>query len=70
MNNSIINDEIISTLKGYTSDMQNNVKFILQTGTHEKRDELKNFLKIVSSVSDKISFEEKDLNKILSLIHI
>ena len=65
MNNSIINDEIISTLKGYTSDMQNNVKFILQTGAHEKRDELKNFLKIVSSVSDKISFEEKDLNKIL-----
>ena len=46
MNNSIINDEIISTLKGYTSDMQNNVKFILQTGAHEKRDELKNFLKI------------------------
>ena len=63
--NSIINNDIINTLKGYTADMQNEVKFILQNGSHSKRDELVDFLKSVSSISDKISFEEKDLAKVL-----
>jgi alkyl hydroperoxide reductase subunit F len=57
----MITDEIISTLKGYTSDMQNKVKFLLQTGVHDKRNELVEFLKAVSNVSDKITFEERDL---------
>ena len=57
----MITDEIISTLKIYTSDMQNNVKFLLQTGVHDKRNELVEFLKAVSNVSDKITFEERDL---------
>jgi alkyl hydroperoxide reductase subunit F len=63
--NSIINNDIINTLKGYTADIQNEVKFILQNGSHSKRDELVDFLKSVSSISDKISFEEKDLAKVL-----
>ena len=65
MNNLIINDEIIKTLESYTSSMQNDVKFILQTGFHEKRDELLDFLKAVSDVSNKISFKEEDLGTTL-----
>ena len=61
----MITNEIISTLKGYTSDMQNNVKFLLQKGVHNKRNELVEFLKAVSNVSDRITFEERDLGGLL-----
>ncbi|WP_223668775.1 alkyl hydroperoxide reductase subunit F [Kangiella shandongensis] len=59
----MLNNQILETLKGYTAEMQKTVTFVLQTGEHSKRNELKEFLEGFASVSDKLQFEERDLNK-------
>lgn len=55
----MLSKEILQALKGYAEKMQNSVAFVLQTGDHAKRDELKQFLSDIASVSDKIAFEER-----------
>lgn len=61
----MITQEILNALKGYTASMQKDVTFVLQTGEHSKRDELKTFLSDVAGVSDKIQLEERDTNGVL-----
>lgn len=58
----MLNKQILEALEGYTADLQKTVTFVLQTGEHSKRDELKGFLQSFASVSDKVQFEERDLN--------
>lgn len=58
----MLNNQILEVLKGYTADMQKTVTFVLQSGEHSKRNELKEFLEGFASVSDKVQFEERDLN--------
>jgi alkyl hydroperoxide reductase subunit F len=41
--------------------MQNKVTFVLQTGEHQKRAELKSFLSDIAAVSENLAFEERDL---------
>jgi len=45
--------------------MQNKVTFVLQTGSHNKRPELLNFLSGIAEVSDNIQFEERDIAGVL-----
>jgi len=61
----MLSKDILTALKGYTADMQSDVVLVLQTGAHEKRDELKNFLTEIASVSDRISLEERDVPTVL-----
>ena len=61
----MLTKEIIEALRNYTASMQKEVSFVLQTGTHEKREELVDFLNGIAGVSDKISVEERDLPAIL-----
>jgi alkyl hydroperoxide reductase subunit F len=61
----VLTNEIIEALKNYTASMQKEVTFVLQTGTHDKREELLNFLDGIAGVSDKISVQERDLPAIL-----
>ena len=56
----MLSKDILTALKGYTADMQSDVVLVLQTGAHEKREELKKFLNDIASVSDRISVEERD----------
>jgi len=58
----MLNNQILEALKGYTAKMQKTVTFVLQTGEHSKRNELKDFLSSFVSVSDKLQFEERDLS--------
>lgn len=58
----MLNNQILEALKGYTAKMQKTVTFVLQTGEHSKRNELKEFLTSFVSVSDKLQFEERDLS--------
>ncbi len=58
----MLNNQILEALKGYTAKMQKTVTFVLQTGEHSKRNELKEFLNSFVSVSDKLQFEERDLS--------
>ncbi|KMT64842.1 alkyl hydroperoxide reductase subunit F [Catenovulum maritimum] len=56
----MISNDILTALKSYTQNMANNVTLVLQTGEHEKRQELSDFLTQISSVSDQLSIEERD----------
>lgn len=57
----MLTTDILNALKSYTANMSNSVNFVLQTGEHEKRDELVQFLKDFASVSDKLGFVERDV---------
>ena len=57
----MFNNDILNALKKYTESMQNQVAFIVETGSHPKRDELITFLTNFASVSPNISVEEKDV---------
>ena len=61
----MLTKEILQALKGYTASMQKDVTFVVQTGEHSKRGELVEFLSGVASVSDKITFEERDTDGVL-----
>lgn len=58
----MLTQDILNALKGYTANMQKTVTFVLQTGEHNKRNELKEFLTSIASVSDKLNVEERDTN--------
>jgi alkyl hydroperoxide reductase subunit F len=47
----MLTNEIIETLKSYTASMQKAVTFVLQTGIHDKREELLNFLNGIAGVA-------------------
>ncbi len=52
--------EIKEALMGHTANMQNDITFVVQTGEHKKRSELLAFLNDFSTVSKRISVEERD----------
>lgn len=57
----MLTPDILNALKSYTANMANTVALVLQTGEHAKRAELVQFLKDFASVSDKLVFEERDV---------
>ncbi|MCG8439185.1 MAG: alkyl hydroperoxide reductase subunit F, partial [Pseudomonadales bacterium] len=57
----MLTNEILQALKGYAANMQKKVTFVLQSGSHDKRDELASFLSDIAGVSDNLAFEERDL---------
>ena len=56
----MLNNDILNALKQYTANMQNEVTLVLQTGEHEKRGELKDFLTQIVSVSENLTLVERD----------
>ncbi|NMH61167.1 alkyl hydroperoxide reductase subunit F [Alteromonas ponticola] len=56
----MLTPEIVNALKGYFESMQNDVTFVLQTGEHSKRNELKTFLISIADTSDRIKLVERD----------
>lgn len=58
----MLSNDILNALKTYTKNMTNKVALVLQTGEHEKRTELVNFLTQLCSVSDNLSLIERDEN--------
>lgn len=57
----MLDANILKALESYTANMQQSLSFVLQTGEHSKRAELVDFLQKFASVSDKLSFAERDL---------
>ena len=64
MGNEALSEEILNSISTYADRMTHQVKLVLNTGHHEKRPELTNFLTSVASASDNITFEERDINSI------
>jgi len=58
----MFSNDILNALKTYTENMTNKVSLVLQTGEHDKRQELKDFLIQICSVSDNLAFIERDDN--------
>ncbi len=56
----MLTNEIKEALKGYTANMQHDVKLVLQTGEHAKRQELLDFLSDFARVSPRLAVEERD----------
>lgn len=64
----MLNNELINALKSYTANMKNAVTLVLNTGEHAKREELKQFLTQVVSVSDNLTLEESAIPELRSPI--
>ncbi len=62
----MLTNDILQALKGYTANMQNKVALVLQAGEHTKRNELKEFLQSIASVSEHIEFLEQDVDELRS----
>ncbi|MFQ3193209.1 MAG: alkyl hydroperoxide reductase subunit F [Colwellia sp.] len=58
----MLSEDILNAVKAYTQNMTNKVSLVLQTGEHQKRNELKEFLTELSSVSDNLIVVERDEN--------
>ena len=58
----MLSKDILKALKSYTENMTNKVSLVLQTGDHEKRNELKDFLSQLCSVSDNLTLIERNNN--------
>mgnify|MGYP000217420827 CR=1 FL=1 len=58
----MLSNDILNALKTYTEKMTNKVSLVLQTGDHDKRDELKDFLRQLCSVSENLTLIERDDN--------
>ncbi|MGB0938622.1 MAG: alkyl hydroperoxide reductase subunit F [Colwellia sp.] len=58
----MLSNDILNALKTYTQNMKNKVSLVLQTGEHEKRQELKEFLTQLVSVSDNLELVERNDN--------
>jgi alkyl hydroperoxide reductase subunit F len=56
----MLSKDILNAVKTYTKNMTNKVSLVLQTGEHEKRQELKEFLTQLCSVSENLIFIERD----------
>ena len=57
--------DIIDALTGYMQSLKQPVSFVVQTGEHEKRAELLEFLNQFAAVSDKLQVVERDTNGVL-----
>lgn len=58
----MLSNDILNTLINYTENMTNKVSLVLQTGEHEKRPELKEFLTQLCSVSENLILLERNDN--------
>lgn len=56
----MLSNDILKALKIYTEKMTNKVSLVLQTGEHEKRAELSEFLTQLCSVSENLILVERD----------
>ena len=54
----MLNNDLLNAVAAYTKNMEQQVTLVLQTGEHPKREELKQFIQDLVSVSDKLDFEQ------------
>lgn len=56
----MLTPELLEAVKGYTAGLTRDVTFVVQTGEHESRAELVDFLNQFASTSDRLQVEERD----------
>ena len=61
----MLNEELLNSVRTYTAALTRDITFVVQTGEHESRGELVEFLTQFASVSDRMHVAERDLGKTL-----
>jgi alkyl hydroperoxide reductase subunit F len=61
----VLTNDILQAVKSYTATMKKRVNFVLQTGKHDKRDELVKFLSEIASVSNNLELIEQETDGLL-----
>ncbi|MEL6869556.1 MAG: alkyl hydroperoxide reductase subunit F [Pseudomonadota bacterium] len=56
----MLTPELLTAVKTYTANLTHDLTFVVQTGEHEKRAELIDFLQKFASVSDRMRVDERD----------
>jgi len=56
----MLSNDILQAIKQYTASMEVPLTFVLQSGEHEKREELKTFLSDVASANELMKVEERE----------
>ncbi|MFK8052554.1 MAG: alkyl hydroperoxide reductase subunit F [Woeseiaceae bacterium] len=56
----MLTKELLDAVKQYTANLEKDITFVVQTGEHEKRDELLDFLNQFASASPRLSVRETD----------
>ena len=56
----MLNAELLASVKAYTEKLTRDVIFVVQTGEHEKRAELVDFLTQFAGISDRLHVAERD----------
>ena len=60
MSSELLSSDILNAVTSYVADLKKPVTFVLQTGTHDKREELVEFLSAIAATSPLLSFEQRD----------
>ena len=60
MSSELLSSDILNAVTSYVADLKKPVTFVLQTGTHDKRKELVEFLSAIAATSPLLSFEQRD----------
>lgn len=58
----MLSNDILTAVKAYTEKMAHPIKLVLQTGEHDKRKDLLNFLNQLAGVTDNIQIAQRDAN--------
>ncbi len=61
----MLNKELLDSVKSYTESLSRDITFVVQTGEHESRGELVEFLTSFASVSDRMHVAERDMGAVL-----
>jgi alkyl hydroperoxide reductase subunit F len=59
----MLNQELLTAVESYTANLTRDITFVVQTGEHEQRPELLEFLNAFASVSGRLHVEERDIGQ-------
>tara|TARA_B100000035_G_scaffold260697_1_gene231627 strand:- start:1456 stop:3054 length:1599 start_codon:yes stop_codon:yes gene_type:complete len=65
MSSELLSSEILSAVTNYVAGLKKSVTFVLQTGAHEKRGELVDFLSTLAATSPSLALEQRDTQGLL-----
>ncbi len=60
MSSELLSSDILKAVTTYVADLKKPVTFVLQTGTHDKRRELVDFLSAIAATSPLLTLEQRD----------
>lgn len=60
MSSELLSSDILNAVTNYVADLKKSVAFVLQAGTHDKREELVDFLSTLAATSPLLTLEQRD----------